>query len=232
MPALQGSSSIQAFYDVAPDGAELFQFVSGEHSVVVALTDEEIVTKRVTLEGAGRIAHEVLVEGVPASIRLTKATRIPYKRISQVSADEKTLKIDVTYSSLGMALVTYGVASFSVKVPTVADIERFFDALQARFGEKAKRTRKELSPARSLVLPAVSVLMIAGMTAGFASGFMDDTDNVVPHQRAFAELLAAISRALGPTVIIAIGCGAAGLCVWWGYKRMKDPPIVHTLKRK
>lgn len=208
-----------------PDGADVWAITLGEVGRLIAITDEAYRSVKLPLDELDQRTNELLVEGVPADVLFTKGTKIPLKKIMLVTGDEKKCSITLGYMKLA------GPVSYKVTAPNIDAQREILDSLRRRLGTNARYKRKEFTPLRAAVGPIVLGLLTCLLTLLFASEVLFD-ENYQPSgsRRASKEMLSKIIEALGPTGVLIVGGLVLIGCIWWGVRRVKNPPIIVTIK--
>lgn len=208
-----------------PNGADVWAITLGEVGRLVTLTDETYYSVKLPLDQLDQRATELLVEGVPAEVIYTKGTKIPLKKIIMVTGNEKKCNIAFNYMKLT------GPASYEITAPNVDAQREMLDSFRRRLGTNARYKRREFTPLRAAVAPIVVGLLTCLMTLLFASDVLTKESHAPSgRHRASRELVLNIIEALGTTGVIAVGALVLVGCVWWGVRRVKNPPIVVSIK--
>ena len=99
----------------------------------------------------------------------------------------------------------------------------------------AKEVRGPIPVAQALIGPGFATLCVVGVTTVFlmlakdvAAGEEIDTSG---RRGGMKRLIANVLDVIGPSGVIGIGVLALVGALFWGYKRMKSPPILTTFER-
>ncbi len=215
-----------------PDGVDVWQFTDQGRALLLAISDEASYVLRLPAEQVAQLAHELLVEGIPAEVRLADATKVPHKKVVCVVGDEKRLSLVLAYQSLGAAVMSHGVARDEMALPDLDVFNEIVESFRRHFGTKAKFKRKEHTPARATLGPGVLAACIALFTGALASGFLtkDEHSSGSLKTQAGKAIFSALLDAIDPIGVTALGVVGVIGCIWWGYTCYKNPPIRVTVK--
>ena len=95
----------------ATDGTDVWRLPTVAGGTLLVVTDEASYTLPLPPDQLDRIADQIVLEGVPAEVRLSNALKIPHGKVIAVHGEEKGVKITVAYHSLKAAFTTHGVSN-------------------------------------------------------------------------------------------------------------------------
>lgn len=177
------------------------------------------------------LRQDLIEQGNLNDGRLAKARTIPFKKIMLICGDEKSRKLQIRHFSLAATVTTQGVKMTDLEFTDVETLRGVAASFQQRFGPDGKLTRKEFTPARALVAPVVTAAFIGLMTYFGARGVAESTDfQAKGRHRAAKELVGRLLVFLGPTGTAVVGLILILICAVWAVKRLRNPPIMITLK--
>ncbi len=206
----------------APDGTDVWVLGDG---ALLAISDEATFLVRAPANQLDTLLDELLIEGVPADVRLSNVRKIPHGKVIAVFGNETRLKAEIRYQSLGAALTSHGMANEEFLLADRADFDALMDAFRRHFGRKATLRRKVHSPLRAIVAPAMLGASIVAATWVFAGG-LGDVDSRTSSRRVSQEIFMKIVDTLGPVGVVAVGVVGLILTVRWGVKCYRDPPTL------
>lgn len=177
----------------------------------------------------GRAALEALNNGQPAAAALGgKATAIPASDITRVRTAEHNDFVQVRYKKAGAE------KHYVVAMPGHDQQLELVRAIGATF-PGAQEVRGPIPVAQALIGPGFASLVVVGVTTVFlmlakqvAAGEEIDTSG---RRGGLKLMIAKVLDTIGPAGVIGIGVLALAGTLFWGYRRMKSPPILTTFER-
>lgn len=178
-----------------------------------------------------------LESGAPQDVVLAKATHTaPLKKVLAIIANEKESSLEVRYTA--SALSGGGAGSVRLQLADPSLRNEIFEHLHSAYGETAQVKRAVFSPIRAAVSPCVGAcitILIASFVLWLANHPEElDDRHGTPKGRAFSSMIARMIEVMGLRgfTIFVVGCTlvALVLIVVTLLKRIKDPPIMLTLK--
>lgn len=176
-----------------------------------------------------RTAVEAINGGQPVAAAIgEKAMAIPVSEITRVRTAEHDDFVQVRFTKAGAE------KHHVVAMPGLDEQLALVRAIGATI-PNAQEVRGPIPAAQALIGPGFATLCVVGATTVFlmlarevASGEEIDTSG---RRGGLKLLIAKVLDFIGQSGVIGIGVLALAGALFWGYKRMKSPPILTTFER-
>jgi hypothetical protein len=181
---------------------------------------------------SGKLARTAL-EAIKGGQRVAaamgdKAMAIPASDITRVRTAEHDDFVQVRFTKAGAE------KHYVVAMPGIDEQLALVRAIGATMPD-AEEVRGPIPVAQALIGPGFATLGVVGVTTVFlmlakdiAAGEEVDTSG---RRGGMKQLIANVLDAIGTSGVIGIGVLALAGVLFWGYKRMKSPPILTTFER-
>jgi hypothetical protein len=176
-----------------------------------------------------RTALEAITNGQPIAAAMGKdAVTIPASAITRVRTAEHNDFVQVRFTKAGAE------KHFVVAMPGYNEQLALVRAIGGTM-PNAKEVRAPVPVAQALIGPGFATLVVVGATGVFLKLAQDVTSgNEIDTSGRRGGLKLMIAKALdtiGPAGVIGIGVLALAGTLFWGYRRMKSPPMLTTFER-
>lgn len=210
---------------------QLLTFVADrESNQYVTIFDGETLHLLENVSGkVARKALDAIKDGQPVAAAMgEKAMAIPASDITRVRAAEHDDFVQVRFTKAGAE------KHYVVAMPGLDQQLALVRAIGATI-PGAEEIRGPIPAAQALIGPGLATLGVVGVTTVFlmlarevASGEEIDTSG---RRGGLKLMIAKVLDVIGAGGVIGIGVLALAGTLFWGYKRMKSPPILTTFER-
>ena len=201
-----------------------------ESNQYVTIFDGETLHLLENVSGkVARTALEAIKGGQPVAAAMgEKAMAIPASDITRVRTAEHDDFVQVRFTKAGAE------KHHVVAMPGLDEQLALVRAIGATIPD-AEEVRGPIPVVLALIGPGLATLGVVGVTTVFlmlakdvAAGEEIDTSG---RRGGLKLLIAKVLDVIGPSGVIGIGVLALAGALFWGYKRMKSPPILTTFER-
>ena len=212
---------------VTSDGTHVWPLPGESKTIFLVITNNASYFCKVKNDDLENTIHEI-TQDESALVQLAeKGNSFPHDKTKKIRGNEKDFSITLTYKT-GLVGTKEDTHDFSA-----TDLETFsgiMNSYQEKLSDNTSFKREELSPAKAILSPVITAIVIGGLTFFFASGDHSNYE-ATGRRKALKELFNNALLWLGPTGIYAVGGVIVLGCIIWAVTRFKNPPIFVTVKK-